>query len=206
MTLHNLRAIIFDFGGVLMKTRDYRPRHGWDARLGLSPGSVEQVVHGSDSWRQAQTGQISDAEYWSTVAATLGLKNSDVRQLAADFYSGDMLDAQLIHYIRTLRAGGHTIALLSNDSPALADRLDRLGITQFFDPLVISGQIGVMKPDAAAYQAVLERLQRPADHTIFIDDMLANIEAANALGIHAMHYRDGMDLPAALAELLIINA
>lgn len=58
------RSIIFDFGGVLMRTIDYTPRHKWDDRLGLPHGSVEKVVHGSESWRQAQVGQMELQGYW----------------------------------------------------------------------------------------------------------------------------------------------
>lgn len=57
------RAVIFDFGGVLMKTVDYSPRHQWDDRLSLPQGSVEKAVHNSDSWTQAQIGKIPLAGY-----------------------------------------------------------------------------------------------------------------------------------------------
>ena len=198
------RAIIFDFGGVLMKTRDYHPRHAWDDRLSLPHGSVERVVHSSQSWQQAQTGQISLSKYWADVARQLHLTEAQVQQLAEDFYSGDQLDDNIVYYIRQLRTEGYSVALLSNDSPALANRLRNLGIEALFDPIVISGNIGVMKPDPRAYQAVLDALQRPAKETIFIDDLPANIEGAATLGIHAIHYVDGMDLNATLEPLLQI--
>ena len=57
MTVHPARrAIIFDFGGVFMKTVDHGPRHSLNARLGLPPGHVERIVHASESWRKAQIG------------------------------------------------------------------------------------------------------------------------------------------------------
>jgi len=196
------RAVIFDFGGVLMKTVSQHPRHAWDDRLGLAHGSVEGIVHGSDAWRQAQIGKISVADYWAEVARQLGLSESDVQQLAQDYFSADRLDDDLIASIRDMRADGHTVALLSNDSPALADKLRTLGIADLFDPMVISGNIGAMKPDAAAYQAVLSALGRPASETVFIDDMPANVAGAQAVGMDAIRYVDGMDLPAALKPLL----
>lgn len=200
----NKRAIIFDFGGVLMKTRDYRPRHSWDDQLGLPHGSVERVVHGSQNWQRAQTGQLSLQDYWASVARDLRLSQTQVQQLAEDFYSGDQLDHQLIQYIKQLRADDHPVALLSNDSPALTDRLRALAIDSLFDPIIISAHIGVMKPDERTYQAVLNALQRPAGATVFIDDMPTNIEGADALGIHGIRYSDGMDLESALKSLLTI--
>ena len=196
------RAICFDFGGVLMKTVDYQPRHAWDDRLGLPHGSVERAVHNATSWVQAQCGLISILEYWQDVAAQLRLSPEDRQQLAIDFYSGDQLDLALIDTLRQLRDDGHAVALLSNEGADLATKLQKLGIADLFDPTVISAHIGVMKPAPEAYQAVLDRLQRRADEVIFIDDRPENIAGARALGIHGVHYTAGVDLAAALAKIL----
>ncbi|HEX2619752.1 MAG TPA: HAD family hydrolase, partial [Phototrophicaceae bacterium] len=149
------RAVIFDFGGVLMKTLDYRPRHAWDERLKLPHGSVERVVHGSDSWRQAQTGQLPVETYWQDVASQLKLSPDEVNQLKLDYFSGDVLDTLLMDYILELRKLNHPVGLLSNDSLELLPKLQRLGIMALFDALVVSAQIGFMKPAPQAYQAVL---------------------------------------------------
>jgi putative hydrolase of the HAD superfamily len=196
------RAILFDFGGVFMKTVDYTPRHTWDDRLGLTHGSVEHIVHGSESWRAAQTGQMSISDYWADVAQQLGLDQNDIATLANDYFSGDELDLELVEYTRHLRAKGHAVALLSNDSFALTDKLSKLGIADLFDPLIISAQIGVMKPDSRAFQTALDRLKRPAEAVIFIDDIPANIEGARKLGIHSIHYTTTMALQTALEPLL----
>jgi HAD superfamily hydrolase (TIGR01509 family) len=196
------RAVIFDFGGVLMKTVDYAPRHAWDDRLGLPRGSVERIVHNPESWVQAQHGAISIESYWADVAEQLGLSPQDTRQLATDFYSGDQLDANLMAYIGDLRRRKHPVALLSNDSLELVDRLETLGIASSFSPIVISARIGVMKPAAAAYQTVLDRLNRPPSAAVLIDDRPENIAGARGVGIHAVHYSAGMDLPAIVDPLL----
>lgn len=195
-------AIIFDFGGVLMRTMDYSHRHAWDDRLGLPHGSVERAVHNGESWRQAQCGSIPLSDYWGDVARRLGLSAPQVKQLAADFYRGDQLDPALIGYIRTLRDAGHPVALLSNHSIDLADELVHLGIAELFDPLVVSAQIGVMKPDPHAYQIVLDGLGYPPQKTVFVDDRLDNVQAAQAIGMHAVHFRPEIDLPAELAKFL----
>lgn len=209
MTEHNTssvkRAVIFDFGGVLMRTVDRAPRHAWDSRLGLPAGSVEQAVHGSAAWRAAQLGRIAPAVYWAAVAAELGLDETAAAGLRRDFFSGDWLDTDLIALINGLRGGGHTVGLLSNETLDLRAWLRALAIDTLFDPLLISAALGAMKPDAAAYQALLAALGQPAREVIFIDDMPANVAGAQALGIHALHYTAGMDLRAALAPLLTVE-
>lgn len=206
MTEHNTstikRAVIFDFGGVLVRTVDYTPRYQWDDRLGLPHGSVERAVHGSDAWRQAQTGHISPAQYWSSVAAALGLDSAALADLRRDFFNGDRLDTDLIALIRELRLAGHVVGLLSNDTLDLLDRLRTLGIDGLFDPLLISAALGTMKPDPPAYHALLAALRRPAAEVIFIDDLPANAAGAQELGIRAIHYTAGMDVRAVLAPLL----
>ncbi len=198
------RAVIFDFGGVIFKTRDYTPRHRWDERLNQPHGTVEQVVHGSPSWLAAQRGEMPVVDYWADVALQLCIAPATAAgELARDFYSGDVMDAAIVDVIRALRANGHTVALLSNDcAPLLRPRIEALGISDLFDPLVISSEIGVMKPDEAAYTAVLARMGRAADETVFVDDRQENVLAANVLGIHGVHYHDGMDLVATLQQFL----
>lgn len=207
MSEHNTsgakRAVVFDFGGVLVRTADYTPRHAWDDRLGLPRGSVERVVHSSDAWRQAQLGQIAPAQYWAQVAAELRLDAPHLAQFRRDYFSGDRLDTGLVAFIEALRAGGHAVGLLSNDTLDLRERLRALGIAALFDPLLISAGLGAMKPDPAAYRALLDALRRPPDEVIFVDDLPANVAGAQALGIHAVRYTAGMDLRAALAPLLI---
>lgn len=197
------RVLIFDFGGVLMKTVDYAPRFKWDDRLQLPRGSVERIVHGSESWRLAQTGLMSISDYWQDVAAQLNLSSEALQQLRDDFFSGDQLDQTLVDYIRQKREDGHSIALLSNDSPELLKKLQTLNIAHLFDPLIISANIGVMKPAPESYQAVLDLLNRRPEETIFIDDNPDNIEGAKMLSIHTIHYTPRLNLPDVLNDLLI---
>lgn len=185
-----------------MKTLDHSPRHRWDDRLGLAHGSVEQVVHGSASWKAAQTGQLSPDEYRADVAAQLRLQQVELAQLFADYFSGDQLDQALVSYVRQLRERGYRVALLSNDSIELTSKLVKLDLVDLFAPLVISAQIGVMKPDARAYETVLARLGCTAGEAVFIDDLPANVAGAESVGIHGMLYRDTPTLIPALEAVL----
>lgn len=196
------RAVIFDFGGVLMKTLDYTPRHSWDDHLGLPRNTVERVVHGSESWRQAQHGRLSIDDYWQDVAKQLKLSPEDLSQLQRDYFAGDVLDNELVNYIRELRVRGHRVALLSNDSSVLSQKLERLGIVDLFDPLIISANIGYMKPAPEAYFAMLNALQLPAEQTVFIDDMPDNVAGAEAVGIRSIRYTPDMNLREVLETLL----
>src|SRR5574341_1772066 len=113
------RAVIFDWGGVLMRTADYTPRHAWDDRLGLSRGSVEAAVHGIAEWQAVQRGQIDSQDYHQALARKLELDADQVAALLRDFYSGDQLDSALVSLIHGLRAEGVRVGLLSNHTSDL---------------------------------------------------------------------------------------
>ncbi len=197
-----IKAIIMDFGGVVVRTEDYRPRYAWDERLGLPPGSVERVVHHSDLWIQAQLGRILPKTYWNGVAEMLYMKREDIPALRQDFFSGDRINYRLIELIRDLRAQQYPVALLSNDSIELRQRLNDLKLNDLFDHILISAEIGVMKPDVTAYRVALRTLNVAAPQAVFIDASLPNIRAAQSEGLVTILYRPETDVRAELIPLL----
>lgn len=190
------QAVIFDLGGVLLRTEDYQPRHKWDQRLGLTPGSVEAVVHGSQAWREAQTGAISIEAYWQAVGSELKLNPWEIGDLRQDFYAGDRFDMSLIRLIKSLRRKKVGIGLLSNNTTDVLDQLSVLRLRPLFDCCVISADIGVMKPDPKAYQAILDMMQLPGSSTLFIDDSQDNVDGAQRCGMGSIHFTADMDLEA----------
>jgi epoxide hydrolase-like predicted phosphatase len=199
-----IQAVIFDWGGVLMRTVDASGRRKWEQKLGLPLYAVDRVVHGSRSWKQAQSGVISDAEYWADVAAQLGLNEAALAEFRRDYFGGDQLDQDMVQFIRSLRPRFQT-ALLSNASPNLHRLLDRLNVTDLFDVIVVSGSVGVQKPDPAIYHLVLQQLELAPAETIFVDDFIQNIEAAQTLGIQTLHFRLSIDWHTELSNRLGIN-
>lgn len=197
-----IKAIVFDWGGVLMRTEDISPRHRWDARLGLPAGSVEAVVHGIPAWRDAQLGKIGLDAYWEAVRAELGLDQPSLNRLRVDFYSGDRLDLTLASAIRHLRGQSLKTGLLSNNTSDLADTLDELGLTPLFDAIVISAHIGVMKPNPVAYHAILSKLRVEAGEAVLIDDSAENIAGARAAGMQGIVFQTSQGLNAELSTLL----
>jgi HAD superfamily hydrolase (TIGR01509 family) len=187
-------AVIFDWGGVICRTADYGPRHAWDRQLGLPEGTVESIVHGIPAWREAQCGQMTLDAYWQTVRTELHLTSEQLDGLRRDFYSGDQLDDRLITLIHELRRNRIPVGLMSNNTPDLRDTLSDLGIGNLFNACVISAEIGVMKPDANAYHAILKKMQASAEDAIFIDDFIENVEGARAIGMKAIHFKPAIDL------------
>jgi epoxide hydrolase-like predicted phosphatase len=186
------KGVIFDWGGVLMRTVNADGRRKWERKLGLPTYAVDRVVHGSRSWKQAQSGVITDEEYWADVANQLGLANTELAEFRRDYFGGDQLDQEMMRFVRRLRPDNRT-ALLSNASPHLVELLDDLHVVDAFDAIVISGLVGVQKPDPAIYRIVLARLDLAPHQTVFVDDFVENIKTAQRLGMHTVQFRAGMD-------------
>jgi putative hydrolase of the HAD superfamily len=198
MRQSRLAAVIFDYGNVLARTLDPTPRAKWEHRLGLASGELQRLVHNDHSWVAAQLGQLTVDAYWHNVGTSLGLTPADTAMLRTTFYTGDVLNVELIACIEQLHAAGIRTALLSNFSTELRHFLADYGLLRCFDYIAISAEIGAMKPDVAAYQAVLARLELPGQNCIFIDDQPTNVHAARALGMHGIVFQDN---PTCLAEL-----
>lgn len=197
-----IKAIVFDFGGVLIRTQDYTARRQWEMRLGLPEGGLEAAVFASEAGALAELGRISNAERWRRVGEALGLNSPDeVAQLQRDFFSGDAVNQELISLIHRLR-GRYKTALLSNAPMELAQELANFGLNACFDEVVISAVVGLAKPDPAIYRLMLARLGVAAAEAVFIDDMQVNVDAATALGIVGIHYRDNATLYRDLSRVL----
>jgi glucose-1-phosphatase len=197
-----IQAIIFDYGNVLSHTLDRQPRALWEHKLGLAPGALQRTVHNDHSWVEVQCGRLSVDAYWNEVGQTLNLTPQGVAALRADFYRGDRRNDGLVAHIDQLRATGLRTAILSNFSTELRTMLAQQALPHRFNAIVISAEIGIMKPATAAYRAVLDRLALVPECCVFIDDLAANVEAAQAMGMQGIVFRDNRSCFAALERLL----
>jgi epoxide hydrolase-like predicted phosphatase len=202
----DIKAIVFDFGGVLMRTEDPEPRQQLAEQLGMSMQELEHVVFGSQESKLAEVGRLSSEERWRRVTARLGLRSPDAWQtFPGQFFAGEVLDAELIEYVRHLRKR-HKTALLSNASDSLDEYVrGQLGLSDAFDLIIISALVGCKKPDREIYELALSRLQVAAHEAIFIDDRQDNVEGAAAVGMHGIQFRTRDALIAELNALLDTN-
>ena len=194
-----LKAVIFDFGDVLVRTADDSLRTAWERRLHLSPGQAEHIVFGGETEWAVQLGRVTDAQHWRWLQERLGLDDEALIRFRDDFFAGDRLDDDLMAYIARLRSRYH-VGLLSNATD-IARRLlaDKYGIIRCFGSITISAEEGVMKPDPRIYRTALARAGAEPAEALFVDDALRNIEGARALGMAALHYVD----PLAARRLLV---
>jgi epoxide hydrolase-like predicted phosphatase len=196
-----IRAVVFDFGGVLMRTVNPVPRRELACQFGLPPSSVSEAVFGNPLWDEFQLGRISSAEFWADVGQRLGLNAEELSEFRQTFWAGDRLDEELVALIRHLRDVGYHTALLSNAPAGLRQHLAQLGIADAFEVIVASGCEGLMKPDPAIFELTLARVGVAAEEAAFVDDFRTNVAAAQQVGLHATRFRGLSPLRKWLQEL-----
>jgi epoxide hydrolase-like predicted phosphatase len=184
-----IKAVIFDMGGVILRTMDQGPRQRLAERLGVRLYDLYNQVFSSESARLATLGKISAQKHWEQVGAHFNLSPQELPGFLREFWDGDRLDRALVAFIRSLR-GGRRTALLSNAWDDLRGWIENdWKIASAFDELVISAEVGLAKPDHRIYQLTLDRLGVAADQALFVDDFSENVDAARWIGMHAIQFR-----------------
>ena len=194
----SIQAIIFDIGGVLVRTMDRAPRQALAEQLGMTDRALEELVFGGESGRRAQLGQITEAEQWAYACQQVDWPVERLGEFYQRFFGGDRLDHELLAYIRGLRPAYKT-GLISNGMSGTRAMIEGpWRMAPLFDTVVISGETGIMKPDPRIYLIALQQLEVQPEQAVFIDDFAHNIAGAEAIGMRGIHFRD---TPQALADL-----
>jgi epoxide hydrolase-like predicted phosphatase len=200
-----IRALIFDFGGVLVRMIDDRPRLALAKKIGLPLSGLDELVFFSESAAQASRGEISVAMHWEAVRKALGLQPGDMPSFLQQFWSADDVNWRLLDYIRSLRPR-FKVGLLSNAWDDLRKTLhDRWNIDGLFDELIISAEVKLVKPDPRIFQLATDRLKVLPDETIFIDDIAENVESARLVGLKGIQYQDFDQVMAEITDYLNVG-
>jgi glucose-1-phosphatase len=185
-----IRAVIFDFGGVLVRMVDDRPRQELANRLGVSLSRIDDLVFFSQSAQKASLGEISVGRHWEAVRVALGLQAEDMAAFLKQYWSADDVNWMLLDFIRGLREK-YKIGMLSNAWDDLRQTLhERWDIDGLFDELIISAEVKMAKPDPRIFHLAVERLMVQPAEAVFIDDILENVQAARKEGLQAIQYSD----------------
>jgi epoxide hydrolase-like predicted phosphatase len=180
-------SVFIDFGGVILRTEDKGPRFHQAELLGLTYDALEKIIFESESSRQASTGEILEEAHWQAVAKTLGVSRQESDKITETFFSGDRADTTLLDFLRSLHPE-RKVGLISNAWSGLRAFITRQNFADVFDDMIISAEVGLMKPDERIYRMALEKMGTRPEESVFLDDMLVNVEAARAVGMKAIQF------------------
>ncbi len=198
-----IKTIFWDIGGVLERTEDRSPREALADRLGWSTRDLAHLIFGHIDDFRIQLGKISPEEHYANIANKLGIPESDVPMVIDEFFAGDKLDRELVDYIRMLKKE-HITAVISNYTIILRSKINELWkIGDVFDELIVSSEVGILKPAAGIFQIALERTGTRPEESVFIDDFIENAEGAQRAGMHAILFQTPEQTMSELNTLII---
>jgi len=196
-----IKAVIWDIGGVIMRTEDQTPRAELAAELGVTREFLNELVFGGEQGVRAQKGEINQKELWDYVRSELKLAPGEYPDLGERFFGGDVLDTDLVDFIRSLKPR-YKIGIISNAWSQIEESLVEWGIDDAFEVVIGSGDVGIMKPDPRIFQIAIERLGVEPSEAVFVDDFVQNVHGAQAFGIAAIHFQGREQVIRALEQLL----
>ena len=177
------KLYIFDMGGVVARNCNILPDLA--AHLGASQEDVRDW--GKDLFFPLMEGKLSAQRFWEIFSQRSGLRVEE--GLFAKFFNPVVDDA--VHAcILKLKARHRVICGTNTIAEHYAIHCKR-GDYQAFDLVYASHRMGVAKPDREFYRHIIEKEKFSPAQIVFIDDRPENVEAARALGIHALHFTGG---------------
>ena len=199
----DLRAILWDMGGVLLRNMVPEPRIRLAELYGMSESQLEELVFENPVSKKATIGEAGIEELWEYVREALQLDPQKLAEFVVTFWSSDRVDEELVDFIQSLRPN-YKIGLLSNSFIDARQSLSKRfpGLLNIFDEIVFSSEVKMAKPDPRIYCLMLDKLGLVPESTIFVDDFRENVEAAHALGIYAIQFRNSRQARQAVLEAL----
>lgn len=217
--------IVFDFGAVLFTWRPvelvarYFPAQ---ASTSAQAGHLAHEVFGHADWSNFDRGTLDMHTVVQRTSQRLDLDHAALTELVEGI--GDLLTPmpEMVALLKHLHArrtpnssdsgggprGEHPLRLyyLSNMPLPYARTLEKNNaFLQWFDGGIFSGDVKVIKPEPAIYQMLQSRYQLEPAHTVFIDDLLGNVQAAREQGWHGIHFKSAQQLQTDLAALNVMR-
>jgi epoxide hydrolase-like predicted phosphatase len=196
-----VKGLLVDYGGVLT-TNVWESFSAFCKSEGLDPGQVRSLFRDNPDalnlLRRLETGELTEEQFSEQFAPLLGITNHD--GLIDRLFAGMKPDQPMIDSLRHARAGGIRTGLISNSWGR--GRYDRDAFGELFDGVVISGEVGLHKPQPEIFQLGAERIGLAPADCVFVDDLRENCAGAEAVGMTAVLHRDTDETLARLEELL----
>jgi putative hydrolase of the HAD superfamily len=193
----SLTTLVVDYGGVLTTSLDVSFRAFTDAH-DLDTAHLREVVLGPGPDGRVpiqliETGSITLDEFEAELAARLRTRSGSTLQaqgLVRAMFAGAAPDERMIAAVRAAReVHGLRTGLLSN-SWGNREQYDFPHFDALFDAVVISGEVGLRKPDPDIYRLMARELGVEPHECVFVDDIEANIRAAAEVGMCGIHHTD----------------
>jgi putative hydrolase of the HAD superfamily len=194
-------ALLFDLGRVVLDIDFGKAITCWAGHAGCAPGDIVRRFVRAETYRDHEVGKISDADYFESLRAALGIGISDAQFLEGwnAIFAGEMPG---IAPLLARAAKRLPLYVFSNNNAHVEYFMEAYAdLLGHFREIFLSSTIGLRKPDAAAYDHVVRAIGVPASRILFFDDLAENVEGARTRGLTAVQVTSSDDVARALAAL-----
>ncbi|MHB8341810.1 MAG: HAD family hydrolase [Mycobacteriales bacterium] len=194
-----LAGLLVDYGGVLTSSLDSTIA-SWCAADGIDPDDFARVMREwlggggaglpNNPVHALETGRLSVAAFEEELARRLPTTTGGTPTAAGlleRMLGGFIREPTMVDLVRRARVKGIKTGLVSN---SWGMNYPREGWGDLFDTVVISGEVGLRKPEPEIYRLAAERLALSPEECVFVDDLAPNVRGAAAVGMVAVHHRD----------------
>ena len=196
-----IRNIVFDIGNVLV---DFDPK-SFLKRKGFDEAMADRIIEASVKtpvWNELDRGAWTEEELIEGFVRNDPGIGNQIRRAFSDYKDIVLPTTYAIPWIKELKSKGYRVYYLSNCSRMVEVQCEEaMAFLPYTDGGILSYPDKLIKPDPAIYLLFLERFGLKADETVFLDDTLVNIEAAEKLGIHGIWFKGKEQAECALREL-----
>jgi epoxide hydrolase-like predicted phosphatase len=183
-----MRGLLTDFGGVLT-TNVFDSFRAFSVAEGLPPDTVKRTFRENPAalaeLRLLERGELSVEDFERRFAPHLGI--ADHAGLVQRLFAGVGADTPMVEAVRRAHDAGIKTAVISNSWGDVT--YDTVELDGLFDEVVISGEVGLHKPDPAIFHLTCDRIGVEPAECVFVDDLRENCAAAEALGMAAILHR-----------------
>ncbi len=198
--MEKIRAIIFDWGGVLAE--DPAPGLVSYCAKHLGVGEAEYSRAYKACMQDFQTGRVTEEQFWMNMTGRLKVPMPRVNSLWGEaFAAAYKARPEMFDFARRLHEAGYKTAILSNTEKPVNEFFPK-ETYEGFDVVVLSCFEGVSKPDKAIYELTLARLGTKAEETLFIDDRQDYLDGAKRAGLQTLLFTNVSQLKTDLANIL----
>jgi putative hydrolase of the HAD superfamily len=183
------KGLLLDFGGVIT-TDFFASIDDHLQRLGLRRGRFRQLVTadpaGRALYQRVERGEVSQSAFERELAALLRVEPDG---LIAGMLAGLRPDQRIIQAAGRARAAGIRVGIITNSWGAGPyDPYVGYHLHERYDAVIVSGEVGIRKPDPAVYLLAAEKLGLSASACVLVDDVAANLPPAAELGMTTVHH------------------
>jgi putative hydrolase of the HAD superfamily len=193
-------GLLVDYGGVLT-TNLFDSFRSFCEREGLAPETVGQRFRDDPRSRELliglETGQLSEEEFEPRFAEVLGVS---AENLIDRLFVGSTLEQEMVTAVVEARGAGIRTGLVSNSWGTR--RYDHKRLSELFDGVVLSGEVGIRKPSREIYELGAKSIGLEPTECVFVDDLPMNLKPAAELGMGTIHHVSPQETIAELERML----